>query len=64
MKGKHTFRFADHEEVVEAGDAFYLPPGHTQIAGADSELLLFSPVEELKVTEEAMTKNMQQMQGS
>ena len=23
-----TVRFADHEEVVEAGDAFYLPPGH------------------------------------
>jgi len=63
LKGKQTFRFADREEVFEAGDAFYLPPGHTQIAGADSELLLFSPAEDLKVTEEAMMKNMQQMQG-
>jgi hypothetical protein len=28
LKGKLTFRFADHDEVFELGDAFYLPPGH------------------------------------
>lgn len=27
IKGKLTFRFADHEEIFEAGDSFYLPPG-------------------------------------
>ena len=27
-----TFRFADREEVFEAGDAFYLPPGHVPMA--------------------------------
>src|SRR2546421_2080920 len=26
-KGRVTFRFADHDEVFEAGDAFYAPPG-------------------------------------
>ena len=26
LKGRLTYRFADHEEVFEAGDAFYLPP--------------------------------------
>jgi hypothetical protein len=25
FKGKITYRFADHEEVFEAGDAFYVP---------------------------------------
>ena len=30
-KGSLTFRFADHEEVFEAGDAFYLPPGHVGV---------------------------------
>ena len=25
LKGRLTYRFADHEEVFEAGDAFYLP---------------------------------------
>src|SRR4051812_25058182 len=28
LKGRLTYRFADREEVCEAGDAFYLPPGH------------------------------------
>ena len=28
FKGRITFSFADHEEVFEAGDAFYIPPGH------------------------------------
>ena len=31
IKGRLTFRFADHEEVFEAGDAFYLPPGHVPL---------------------------------
>ena len=64
LKGKLTYRFADHEEVFEAGDAFYLPPGHIPLAEAGSELLQFSPTEELKVVEAAMAKNMQAMQGS
>ena len=42
------FRFADHEEVFEAGDAFYLPPGHVPIAEAGTEYLQFSPAEELR----------------
>jgi hypothetical protein len=27
IKGKMTARYADHDEVFEAGDAFYTPPG-------------------------------------
>jgi hypothetical protein len=64
LKGKLTYRFADREEVFEAGDAFYLPPGHVPLAEAGSELLQFSPSEELKVVEAAMMKNMQAMRGA
>jgi hypothetical protein len=64
VKGKLTFPFADREEAFEAGDAFYVPPGHTQTAEAGSECILFSPTEELKATEAAMMKNMQEMQGA
>jgi hypothetical protein len=63
FKGKLTFRFPDHEEVFEAGDAFYLPPGHVQSAEAGSEYVQFSPSEELRVTGAAMMENMQKMQG-
>jgi len=64
LKGRFTYQFADHEEVFEAGDAFYLPPGHIPFADAGSELVQFSPTEELRVVEDAMMKNMQAMQGA
>lgn len=65
LKGRLTFRFADHDEVVEAGDAFYLPPGHIPTAEAGSEYVQFSPSEELRVVADAMNANMQaMMQGA
>jgi hypothetical protein len=30
FRGRQTVRYQDHEEVLEAGDAFYMPPGHAQ----------------------------------
>jgi len=29
IRGKVGFRFSDREESYEAGDAYYVPPGHT-----------------------------------
>ena len=62
IKGRLTFRFADHEEVFEAGDAFYLPPGHVPMASAGTEYLQFSPSEDLRAVAEAMARNMEAMQ--
>ena len=65
LKGKMTFRFADREEVFEAGDAFYTPPGHVPVKHEPgTEIVMFSPAEELKKTEAVMMKNMQEMQGA
>jgi glyoxylate utilization-related uncharacterized protein len=64
IKGKVTFRFADHDEVFEAGDAFYVPPGHGQLADAETEYVQFSPREELAVVDAAIMKNMRAMQGA
>jgi hypothetical protein len=61
FKGTLTWRFADHEEVYEAGDAYYAPPGHVPVASAGSEFLSFSPTDELQVTMAAIMKNMQAM---
>jgi hypothetical protein len=62
LKGRVTYRFSDHDEVFEAGDAFYLPPGHIPLADAGSELVQFSPSEQLEVVHSAMVRNMQAMQ--
>ena len=61
LKGQATFRFADHDEVFEAGDAFYLPPGHIPVIDAGCEYLQFSPAEPLRVVSETMMRNFQQM---
>jgi hypothetical protein len=64
LRGRVTFRFPDHEEVFEAGDAFYTPPGHVPVSHEpDSEMVMFSPAEELDKTEAVMMKNMQAMQS-
>lgn len=64
FKGRLTLSFADHQEVYEAGDAFYTPPGHTPLAAAGSEFVQFSPSEELRTVQAAIMKNMQAMQGA
>ena len=63
LKGRLTYRFADREEVFEAGDAFYLPPGHVPVAEAGSELVQFSPTAELRAVDAVMLENVQAMQG-
>jgi hypothetical protein len=62
--GTLTFRFADREEVCEAGDAFYVGPGHTPSATAGTEYLQFSPADELQAVTAAIVKNMQAMQSA
>ena len=59
MRGKVTFKFADHEETYEAGDAYYAPPGHTPVLFSGSEVVEFSPTDELKKTIEVVSKNME-----
>jgi cupin domain len=62
LSGRVTFGFEDHEEVIEAGEAFYVPAGHTQRAEAGTEYLQFSPAAELREVSAAMAANMQAMQ--
>jgi hypothetical protein len=50
IEGQVAFRFADREERYEAGDAYYVPPGHTPIHFAGAEIVEFSPTEALAET--------------
>ena len=64
IKGKMTFRFGGREEVFEAGDAFYAPPGHVPVhTEPGSEYVQFSPVDELRKTSEVIMRNLQAMQA-
>ena len=57
-KGRMTVRYGDREEVFEAGDAFYMTPGHTPAAEAGTEFIQFSPTDLLAATEAAIAKGM------
>jgi hypothetical protein len=63
ISGRLTFRFDGRDEVYEAGDAFYTPPGHIPVNHQPgTEIVMFSPAQELRETEAVMMKNMQAMQ--
>ena len=40
----------DREEVFEAGDAFYVEPGHAPVFEAGTEMIQFSPTAEQRAT--------------
>jgi hypothetical protein len=61
LKGTVGFRTATGEETYSAGDAFYIPPGHTPFCNADSEMLMFAPTKQLRVVEEVMVANFEKM---
>ncbi len=58
VKGRVSFRFADREETYEAGDAYYVPPGHTPVHYAGAEIVEFSPTDVLGETIEVVMGNL------
>lgn len=58
IRGRLTFLYADREEVYEAGDAYYAPPGHIPVVTADTEVVEFSPTEEYNRTLEVVARNL------
>jgi quercetin dioxygenase-like cupin family protein len=47
VRGRVGFRFAGRVETYAAGDAYYVPPGHTPIHYAGAEIVEFSPTDQL-----------------
>jgi hypothetical protein len=63
VAGTITFHYADGEEVYEAGDAYYVPPGHAPVIAAGTELVEFSPTEQYARTMEVLGRNLAEMQA-
>lgn len=56
--GRIGFRFDDLEEVYEAGDAYYVPPGHTPVHYAGTDIVEFSPTDVLGETLNVVMDNL------
>jgi hypothetical protein len=63
ISGRVTFRYADRDEICEAGDAYYAPPGHIPVVEAGTEGVEFSTAAEYAQTLEVLGKNLAAMQG-
>jgi hypothetical protein len=61
LKGQMRSTGADHEEVFNEGDLFYLAPGHTVIYEAGTRYIEFSPPDELRKTQEVVRRNYEAM---
>jgi hypothetical protein len=62
VKGRVRVLYKDHEEIVNAGDAYYLAPGHTTVFEEDTEAVEFSPRDEYQKTLEIAARNFAAMQ--
>jgi hypothetical protein len=63
LKGRVRIKYADHEEVIKAGEAYYLAPGHTTFFEEDSEVIEISPKGEYQKTLEVAAQNFAAMQN-
>lgn len=62
IRGKARVIYADREEIINAGDAYYLEPGHNLVVEEDGEIVEFSPAGEYQKTMEAVAANTTAMQ--
>ena len=61
MKGQLRVLYADYEETIRAGDAFYIQPGHNAVIEADTETVMFSPNGPFMETMEIVARTLQAM---
>jgi hypothetical protein len=62
LKGRMRVKYKGHEEVINAGDAYYMPPGHTVVFEAGTDVVEFSPKDKLKKTMDVARRNFEAMQ--
>jgi len=58
IAGRISFRFAAGEETYEAGEAYYVAPGHTPRHHAGTEIVEFSPAALLDETIPVVLRNL------
>jgi hypothetical protein len=64
LTGSISFRFAGRTETYAAGDAYYVPAGHTPVMTAGTEVVEFSPTEALNATMTVVGANLAAAAGA
>jgi hypothetical protein len=61
LRGKLVYHYADGDDVIEGGQAYYAKPGHTPEIFAGTEVVEFHPTDELAKTVEVVERNLAAM---
>jgi hypothetical protein len=64
VTGRVVFRYADHVETFEAGEAYYGSPDHTPLLCAGTEIIEFSPSVELQQTMAVIGRNLEAVKAA
>jgi hypothetical protein len=62
LKGQVRIDYADREEIIRAGDAYYLAPDHHVVYEAGTESVEFSPNGPFQQTMEVALRNFEAME--
>ncbi len=63
VQGRMRVQYADHEEIIQAGEVYYLAPGHLVNFEEETELIEFSPRDQYQQTIEVIGQNLAAMQA-
>lgn len=63
FKGRLRVLYADREEIVNAGQAYHLEPGHNLVVDECAELIEFSPRDDYARTLAAIERNLAAQAG-
>jgi hypothetical protein len=61
LRGKLVYHYADGDDVIGPGEAYYARPGHTPEIFAGTDVVEFHPTDELAKTMEVVERNMAAM---
>jgi hypothetical protein len=65
LEGSLIFRYTDgRQDVIEAGEAYFAPPGHRPVFRAGTRVVEFSPADALARTMQVVMANVAALQGS
>ncbi len=57
LRGRVRVKYRDREEIIQAGDCFYMEPGHLPVFEENSEWIVFSPRGQHRMTADAVRRN-------
>ena len=61
VRGELRVNYVDHSEMLRAGDAYYLRPGHLTVLGDGTEVVEFSPTAKLQQTMAVVSANIEKL---